>query len=110
MMIKIICFENGVQFTKRVKADPVEIKGFEKLKFAVHKTSYVKNIWKKEDGYTVSELSTGLAIESGYDKDNAIVKAARFLKKKGVRRVDHQIKKIKNGEYNPFKNLTPSNP
>lgn len=102
MMLKILCFEDGKKFSKTVKAQPIKIVGFSKFNFAIHKTSFISGILDILDGYTVSEVTTGLSIDSGCNKKEAVKAATILLKKKGVRKVQQRIKDIQEGAIDPF--------
>ena len=99
MLIKITCFDDNRSYQKIVNAEPVVIKGFEIFKFAVHKTTFIRGIaWEEGDGYSVTELSTGLSIRSGITPKQAIENTELFLSEKGKHRTLLQILKYQHHE------------
>lgn len=99
MLIKISCFEDNRKFQRLVNAEPVVIKGFEIFNFAVHKTTFMRGVaWEEGDGYSVTELSTGLSIKSGNTPQEAVENSALFLSEKGKHKTILQILKYQHHE------------
>lgn len=93
--IKISVQDGENTLFKRVLAEPVVIKGFEKFDFAVHKHLTDRN------RFNVTHIQTGRAVsdrpyyltESYQTKEAAISAATFLLKKKGKRILQSQIDK-----------------
>lgn len=59
MQITVQALEGGIYVPKSIEAKPVVIPGFEEIQFGIHKSL-------KGPGWTVTEVSSGLAVTTDY--------------------------------------------